>query len=243
MEPLYICFHEKTETILNNKAYSAYPIGSLLFSFLEFDWEQLEKGVAAKKEKIEQIPHSENSILTGYKTETRNYLSWATPYQEIYSNLEEAHPLLAKTVDCHLENTLDTAFPNMPTMAHFVYRIFYFYPREPMSPEFIEEFAQLYDKPLPDASLIQATDLFIDKTLELCRSFQAFKQELLQMIDFVLDTEGAYSNLSIIQRYYLMQISNFAPYKQNKKLFEEIRIMRHITEYPKAPDNVSETYK
>lgn len=226
LQQLFISFDGKKESILNKNHCEERTIGTLLFAFLDFSWHEAEKELLDYQEKVQFFPVEEGSVLSGDSEWEKNYLTFAPVYQKIVKSLEQLHPLLGQVVSGYLEKFLDDAYPDMPVMAAYGYRIFRLYPEPPVSPGEINEFAMLGGFGVADEALIQATNRFAAELLRLCRLFLAWQQKLLQMIEFVLDSEGQYAYLPTEKRYYLMAMSDFPPYEKSKDLLETVR-MKH----------------
>jgi len=240
LKPLYISFSEKSEIVLNENLHKTFPIGKLLFSFLEINWKEEANHLQEYLYELEQIPIVENSVLSGYNLDTKNYLLWAAIYQKLYKRLETYHPMLAEVIDHQMEELLDTTYLDAPTMAHYAYRLFRYYPESPMKPEEIEYFSTGFEEPIPDQTLIQATNSCIEILIELFSKFDIFQMDLTRMIHFALDTEGQYPHLSTLQRYHLMQLIQYPPYQKCKNLFDKIKIARKILSDSKMPTHIAE---
>lgn len=228
MQQLFISFAGKKEYTLNEGICEERTIGALLFAFLDFSWDKAERELLDYQEKAQTFPVAENSVLSGDFSAGKNYLAFAPVYQKICADLEQLHPLLGQVVSGYLEKFLDEVYPDMPVMAAYGYRIFRYYPAPPVSPEEINEFAMLGGFGVADEALIQATNRFAEELLRLCRLFHAWQQDLLQMIDFALDSEGQYAHLSTEKRYYLMAMSGFPPYERSKDLLETVKIKHKL---------------
>ena len=228
VEQLFISFAGKKEYILNEGICEERPIGALLFAFLDFLWHEAERELLDYRERVQFFPVAENSVLSGDFSAGKNYLAFAPVYQKICGDLEQLHPLLGQVVSNYLEKFLDEAYPDMPVMAAYGYQVFRYYPASPVSPEEINEFAMLGGFGVADKVLIQATNRFAVELLRLCRLFQSWQQDLLQMIDFALDSEGQYAHLPTEKRYYLMAMSGFPPYARSKDLLETVKIKHKL---------------
>lgn len=236
MRPLYIYFSERYEYVIDKKKCEQLPIGKLLISFLDFEWDRIKSDVGSVKTKIFSMAKSENSLLSADFPESKNYFLMSKFYQKLYQTLLEVHPLCGQTVDHYLESFLDDSFPDQPAMVQFAYSIFKHYPDAPMMPEAINTFASYADMPLPDRGLIEATERLVIEIEKMIDEFLVFKDDLLSMIDFSLDSNGKYSDLPTDKRYFLMQKSSFEPFMHNKALFEKVSIERKLLEDVTFPD-------
>lgn len=236
MKPLYIYFSERYEYIIDKEKCEQFPIGKLLISFLYFEWDMIKTDVLNLKSKIFGMEKQENSVLLADFPESKNYFVMSKFYQRLYQTLLECHPLLGQTVDHYLESFLEDSFATQPVMAHYAYRIFKYYPNSPMSPKEINDFAAFADLPLPDKGLIEVTECLLNEIERIIDDFITFKDDLFEMINFALDVNGKYNNLSTHKRYFLMQRSNFESFKLNKALFENVSIERKMLEDITVPD-------
>lgn len=236
MKPLYIYFFERYEYIIDKEKCEQFPVGKLLISFLDFEWDIIKTDVLNFKTEIFNIPKREDSVLSGDFPESKSYFVMSRFYQKLYQTLLEIHPLCGQTVDHYLESFLVDSFPNQPVMADYAYRIFKHYPNPPMTSQEINDFASYADMPLPDSGLIDATERFATGIEQIIGEFIAFKDDLLSMIEFSLGSNGKYSDLPTHKRYFLMRKSDFEPLKRNKALFEKVRIERKLLEDVTLPD-------
>ena len=236
MKPLYIYFSERYEYIIDKEKCEQFPIGKLLISFLDFEWDMIKTDVLNLKTKIFSMAKQENSLLSANFPESKNYFVMSLFYQRLHQTLLEAHPLLGQTVDYYLESFLANSFSSQPVMADYAYRIFKYYPNPPMTPKEINDFAMFGDMPISDEGLIEATKCLLIEIERMIDEFISFKEDLLEMIDFSLDSNGKYSDFSTHKRYFLMQKGNYEPFKRNKALFEKINIERKMLEALYLPD-------
>ncbi|NLO42179.1 MAG: hypothetical protein GX109_03995 [Bacteroidales bacterium] len=236
IKPLYIYFSERHEYIIDKEKCEQFPIGKLLISFLDFEWDMIKTDVLNLKTEVFSMPKREDSVLSAEFPESKNYFVMSKFYQKLYQVLLEAHPLLGQTMDHYLESFLDDSFSTQPVMAHYAYRIFKHYPNSPMSPQEINDFATFADMPLSDKGLIGVTESLLNEIERIIDEFISFKDDLLEMIDFALDKNGKYSDFSTHKRYFLMQKSNFEPFKRNKTLLENVNIERKMLEDISLPD-------
>ncbi len=230
MKPLYIYLSERYEYIIDKEKCEQYPIGKLLISFLDFEWDMIKKDVLNLKTRIFSMEKQKSSVLSAKFPESKNYFVMSKFYQMLYKTLLEAHPLLGQTVDHSLDSFLASSFSNQPVMVDYAYRIFKYYPNSPMTPKEINDFAMFGDMPIPDEGLMEATERLLIKIERMIDEFISFKEDLLEMIDLALDSNGKYSDFSTHKRYFLMQKSNYEPFKRNKALFEKINIERKMLE-------------
>jgi len=73
MKPLYIYLSERYEYIIDKEECEQFPIGKLLISFLDFEWDMIKTDVLNLKTKIFSMEKHENSILSADFPESKNY--------------------------------------------------------------------------------------------------------------------------------------------------------------------------
>ena len=230
-KPLYIYFSGKNEYVINKNLTEEKPIGSLLISFIDFDFLELKNSVEAIKTVVYNMPDEENSVLSADNPDEKMYFLFAKVYQEKYKELENAHPLLADIIDYKLKETIERIHEAEFPMAYdYAYRIIKYFPNEKMTPRMINAFADssfngiiVYDEPLK-----KVTKTFIDEFLLLIDELIEFKADLIEMIENSLDIDTAPQDTSSLERFFIMQNDKFEIYVKNKELIDNIRIENRI---------------
>ncbi len=214
----YIYFEDKTEYIIHGNKVENYPVGKLMFSLLDTDWIALEAQAEAVRKEMQS-------------SEEKPYFLVAALYQRQREVLQEIHPYLYQLVDAYLNDVIENLYQEEWPAAHdFALRLFKKYPEAPMTPEAFHEFMYGTEPVLPDQPLKDVAASFMEAIVRLYHDLTQYSANLKDMIEFSLDDAGMHSSLSSKQRFYLMQISEYAPFVGSKKLYENIGIERRILE-------------
>jgi hypothetical protein len=211
----YIYFENKTEYIFNQKKVEQFPIGKLLFAFLDVDWYALALQADAVQEKIND-------------NEDKPYFLVAAIYQQHREILQAFHPHLFRLVDTYMEEKIEKAYhSDYPNAQAFAVLLFRHYPNEPMSTDFFQEF--MYGgEPVSDEPLVAVADSFIQEITQLYLDLQYFSADLQDMVKFALDGTDGGGELNARQRYYLMQIMEYAPLVNCMEQYNNVSIERRI---------------
>lgn len=212
----YIYYEGKTEYIINRKTAEQYPIGKLLFAFLDVDWYQLAKQTDAVREKI-----SDNEGIP--------YFLVAAIYQQHRVVLQAFHPHLFRLVDAYMKEKIESVYQkDLPVAQAFALSLFRNYPKEPMSADQFNSFMYGSEPYVPDGPLVDIAVRFIDDITQLYHDLQHFSADLHDMVKFALDDTEGHNDLSARQRYYLMQVTEYAPFTNCIGLYDNVSIERRI---------------
>ena len=211
----FIEFEGKEERFVSKNDVKIYPLGSLVFSFLDIDWHIIEQKAqdVAEKMKTDENPH----FLT------------CSFYQETLSMLETHHPMLKQIISNYLEATIDEIYGDaLPVASDFTRRFIEYYPNEPMSPElyynmFISEFNQF-----PLEPVIEVAKQFVEEFIILSQTLSCFHETLQKLVYSVLDRNGEGSKMPPAKRLYLAQETSFTPYMEAKELYRLIGFERRL---------------
>ena len=236
----YICFQDKDELLDVDGEIEVYPLGQLVFSILDIDWSECLHTAEQLRRRINTMPLSlDRTLFAGFENpDEAVYCIVAEYYQSLVGLFKKDYPCLfrlfsaqsiVKTLAMY-EAAYETADKNkerfdeirrtgdMLIAADFTVRIFEAYPEKP---DWLEGYGHI-----GDSQVVTVTLQFVDHLVESLRAIDAFQKRLTNMIEFALDVDSQYSELKPAQRLYLMQATDFEPYKECEPLYEKLSIKR-----------------
>jgi hypothetical protein len=209
----YIFFENKTEYSFSEDILNEYFIGKLMFAFLDIDWTYL-------------LADACNELEANRENE-KGYVFISSYCQRLCAKLRQYHPVLQDVVADSINQIIKQTYADeLPMAADFALRFFNEYPSETYSPETIE--FMFAEGNFPKWPLNKVGLSFLEEIIKAFKEFLDFSKELTFMILFTLDDAGDYSELTSKQRYYLMQVSNFAPFLKYKDLYKRLGIERKM---------------
>lgn len=210
-----IYFEGKTEYFLSPKKVEQYPLGGLLFAFLDADWAEMHKQA--------------NDLRAKMETDENCHFLVCPFYQGLCSSLEKLHPMLRQFIVSNLEETIEDIFKDdLPIASDYAMNFFSHYPNKPVTPELYK--GMFYEGPttFPLWPFIKVAKRFVAEIITLLDQLASFKDSLSDMILFALDENGSYNDLTAARRLYLMQAAQAKPYAEAKALYTGVGIEQQI---------------
>ena len=211
----FIEFEGKEERFLSKNDVKIYPLGSLIFSFLDIDWYMIEQKA--------------QNVARNMETDENPHFLICSFYQETLSMLEAHHPMLTQMLSNYLEAAIDEIYGDtLPVASDFTRRFIEHYPTEPMSPElyyniFISEFNQF-----PLEPVIEVAKQFVEEFIMLSQTLYCFHETMQKLVYSVLDRNGEGRKMPPANRLYLAQETSFTPYIEAKELYRLIGFERRL---------------
>ena len=238
----YISFRDKEVLLDVYGGIESYPLGQLVFSVLDINWAMCLHTAVLLRQRINTMPLDiERTLNEGFnKPEVTVYCIVAEYYQSLINLFKKDYPCLfsffsaqsiVKTLAIY-EIAFETAFKNtdrisdirrtgdMLMAADFTVKIFDVFPEKP---DWLEGYGDI-----SDSQVVAVTLQFVDHLLESLQVLDMFQKKLINMIDFALDVDGQYGEIKPAQRLYLMQATEFEPYKECLSLYEKLRLKRRL---------------
>jgi len=213
----FFMFEGKEEHFVSKKDVKIYPLGSLIFSFLDINWHLIEEKAqdVAKKMKTDENPHF---LICPF-------------YQETLSLLERHHPMLRQMMSNYLEVAIDEIYGDtLPVASDFTRRFIEHYPSKDMPTQVYNDMFIAEDSQFPIEPVIEVATQFVKEFIILIQTLYRFYGSLQELTYSVLDRAGAGREMPPVRRLYLAQKSSFAPYLEAKDLYKLIGFERRL--YP-----------
>ena len=235
----YLSFYSKTEYTRIGGDIAKYPVGSLLFAFLDAPWQEYRNQIEEMKQTcLVETPGPK--ALMNMQDSNKNYNIVSNFYSGLYTHLSHLHPFLGQIVDERLETSFnEVLLPNYELVADLMFDLF----RNRNSEQGALERMQIFEEmETLDSSLVEATNTFLLHLSELCTDMATFQENLIAICDYALDRDTEHGEQPPIRRCYNMHKEMYQPYVDIKNAVELPQVSQEISQVTSSKTFVAHAF-